>query len=73
MVIATGRFAHHRAEIFSDRRRRRACTFETVELRMVFIAFGFAAQHFLRKQSLAPQRGQSLSIEIFRMERPEAQ
>jgi len=42
------------------------------ELRMVPVAFGFAAQDLLRQQRLAPERDESLRIKIFRVQGPKS-
>lgn len=73
MVVAPRCFMHDGDEVFAERSRRCPGTLEAIKLRVVLVALGFAAQYFLREQSFAPQRGQSLSIEIFRMEGPETQ
>ena len=42
------------------------------ELRMVAVAFGLAAQDFLRQQCLAPECDQSFGVEIFWVHGPES-
>jgi len=54
---------------YRDRLRVRA---KPRELRMMPVAFGFAAEHFLRKQCFAPQRDESAGVQVFRVQRPQS-
>lgn len=45
---------------------------KAVELRMMPVAFGLAAQDFLCQQGFAPEGDQAFGVEIFRVQRPQA-
>jgi hypothetical protein len=51
---------------------RRALRAESLELRMMTVAPGLAAEHRAGEKTLAPQRHEPLGIEILRVQRPKA-
>ena len=59
-------------EVRGDGRQLRRMILESLQLRMVAVAARFSTQYRLRQQRFPPQRDQSLGIEVFRMQGPEA-
>ena len=70
-VAAPGRFSVYLLQVRIDGRSRKGVRAEPLELRMVPVTAGFAAQDGLCEQRLAPERDQPLGIEIARMQAPE--
>jgi hypothetical protein len=70
-VGAALRFGKHDAQIGVDGRDGIRLRTEALELRMVAIAAGFAAQDGAREQRFAPDGDETLGVEIARMQRPE--
>lgn len=64
-------FFYYFVKILIYRLYRVFCSFESCELRMIFISFCFPFEYVLREKSFAPHREKSLRIEISRMESPE--
>ena len=62
----------HRGQISVDCRARRGMRLEAEQLRMMTIASRLLAQYGACQQPLAPERHQTLRVEVFRMKRPEA-
>ena len=71
-VTTPGRFLGKQNEISRDDAKRIRLRPETLELRMARIASGLAAQNLLRQQPFPPRGHQPFSIEIARMNSPEA-
>ena len=67
------RLPQHRSQEGVDGRAREWVCLESMELRMVAVAPGFAAQDRARQQRFSPQRHEALRIKIFGMEGPESQ
>jgi hypothetical protein len=61
----------HRRQVRIDRQPRRGMRPEAFELRMLPVTTRFIAKHGTGEQSLAPQRDQSLPIQVPGMQRPQ--
>ena len=72
LITAPGRLFVHCFEECRDGGDRFCVRLKPYELRMMAVAFGFAAQDFLREQRLPPKRDQSFGIEIFRVQGPKS-
>jgi hypothetical protein len=70
-ITASGCFLVHGFQECRDSGDGRRVRLKTDELRMMAVAFGFAAEDLLRQQRLAPKRDQALGVEIFRVQSPE--
>lgn len=72
-VVATQfGFRSDRGEIMVDRGKRGGVGAETVQLRVVAVAAGLPAQHCPRKEALAPDCDETLTVEIRRMNAPQS-
>src|SRR5947208_7218916 len=65
-------FGQHGAEISVNRGYRIGVRAEALELRMMTVAARFAAQDRAREKAFTPQGDQPLSVEVARMQGPEA-
>lgn len=70
-VAATIRLGVYLRPIRIDGRSRKGVRAKPLELRMVPVAAGFAAQECLCEQRFAPKRDESLGIEVAWMQAPE--
>ena len=68
VVASRRRFLVYRTEVCIDRQARRSMRREALELGVMPVSLGLAAQHGLCKQGLSPQRYQTLWVEILRMQ-----
>lgn len=71
-VTAPERFLREQSEISRDDFNRLGLRPETRELRMARVATGFPAQNFLRQQPFPPGGHEPFSVEMARMDSPEA-
>ena len=71
-ITAVGRLRVHGFEEGGDGCDGFCVRLKTEELRVMAVAFGFAAENFLRQQGLAPESDEAFGVEIFRVQGPES-
>ena len=73
VVTPEARLFIHERKVTVDGCARRRAGSKSRQLRVVAISRGSSAKHFAREQRLAPERDESLRVEVPGMQRPESQ